>query len=340
MANNTKHVWNISEDAARLHGEAFVWDNTFPFGPSCGSHAAHVRTLKQMVAGGYSCVALTIGSDPQDMPTAIRKLAHDRKFFLGTDDLYKIVETADDLQLLKPSGKLGVVFQFQGTTPFERDLGLVEVFYKLGVRMALMSYNQKNHVGDGCHERTDAGLSRFGAELVQEMERVGMMVDCSHTGFRTTMDVFEVANGPVIFSHSGPRALWDHERNIWDEQILACAASGGVIGLTGVGIFMGDNDISPQTIFRQIDYIAEKVGPHHVGLGLDFVSESAPLMQLVREGASKYPDGQYDAEEISFFPPSSVPQITQEMLSHGYREEDIRGILGLNWARVARQVWH
>lgn len=98
-----------------------------------------------------------------------------------------------------------------------------------------MAYNQRNAVADGCHERTDGGLSRFGIELVQAMNRVGMLVDCTHTGYRSSMDVFEVSQAPVVFSHSNARAVWDHERNIRDDQAQACARTGGVIGVVGAG---------------------------------------------------------------------------------------------------------
>ena len=130
-----------------------------------------------------------------------------------------------------------------------------------------MAYNKKNLVGDGCHERTDAGLSLYGIDLVEEMNRVGMLVDCSHTGYRTSMEVMEISTRPVVFSHSNPRSLWEHDRNIRDEQALACAATGGLVGVVGVGIFMGENDASTDALLRQIDFYAELIGPEHIGSG-------------------------------------------------------------------------
>lgn len=333
-------AWNISARAAALHREALVWDNTFPFGPSCGSHAAHVRTLERMRAAGYDCVSLTTASDNDDMATAMRKIAHDRSFFHRFQDRFVMVESAEDIVRARHEGKLAVVFSFQGTLPFERDAGFVEVYYRLGVRHALMAYNQKNHVGDGCHERTDAGLSRFGVDVVREMNRVGMIVDCAHCGYRTTMDVFEVAQAPVIFSHANPHALWAHERNIRDDQAKACAKTGGVIGVNGVGIFMGRNDASSQALFRCIDYWVNLIGAEHVGIGLDYVSDKAALFDLIAARADKYPAGQqYDEGEFDFARPEQVPELTELMLAHGYTDDQVRGILGTNWLRVARAVW-
>lgn len=331
--------WGISGRAAALHQDALVWDNTFPFGPSCGAHQAHVGTLERMRASGYTCVSLTTASDNEDMPLAMKKIAHDLGFFRRHPERFVLVETVDDILRAKREGKLAVVFSFQGTLPFERDTGFVEMYYRLGVRQALMAYNQKNNVGDGCHERTDAGLSRFGVSLVQEMNRIGMVVDCSHTGYRTSMDVFEVAEGPVVFSHSNPRALWEHERNIRDDQAQACAGTGGVVGINGVGIFMGENDTRTETLFRQIDYWVNLIGPEHVGIGLDCVSDKNALLALIHAKADKYPQGQQYDTEVDFGRPEQVPELTELMLQHGYAEGQVRGILGGNWLRVAREVW-
>ncbi len=333
------HAPAISDAASRLMADALVWDNTFPFGPSCGSQVAHEATLDRMRRIGYDCVSLTTASDNEDMPLAMKKIAADTRFFLGNADRFVRVAGVDDILRAKAEGKLAVVYSFQGTLPFERDIGYVEMYYKLGVRQALMAYNQKNNVGDGCHERTDAGLSRFGVEVVREMNRVGMIVDCTHTGYRTTMDVFEVAQGPVVFSHSNARKLADNERNISDEQALACAKTGGVIGLNGVGIFLGGNESSAQRMFQHLDHFVQLVGAEHVGFGIDTVSDKAPLMEIVRRNASKYPAESGYNVEPEFGGPELIPQVTDIMLRQGYSDAQVRAVLGENWMRVARQVW-
>lgn len=329
----------ISERAAALHRDALVWDNTLPFVPACGSHAAHVRTLERMVASGYDCVNITVASDNDTMAQTISKLAHDRRYFMAHADRYQLVETVDDVLAAKRAGKLAIVLNFQGTLPFERDIGLVDVYYRLGVRQALMAYNERNLVADGCHERTDGGLSRFGVELVQEMNRVGMLVDCTHTGYRSSMDVCEMSKAPVVFSHSNSRALWNHERNIQDDQARACARTGGVIGVVGAGVFMGDNDIRTESLFRHVDHFVQLVGPEHVGIGLDCVSDIATLFALVEAKPEKYPANQQYDRLPKFAEPEQVPELTELMLRHGYADAVVRGILGENWLRVARAVW-
>ena len=164
-----------------------------------------------------------------------------------------------------------------------RNLDLVEVFYKLCIRHMLMAYNQKNLVADGCHELTDAGISRFGHELVAEMNRVGMFVDVAHTGYQSSMEVIEPSQSPVICSHGNIQALWRHARCYRDDQIQAIAASGGVFGLTGLGIFMGDNDASVARYVEQIDYVVQLVGPRHVGFGFDYMYDCLPFRSMRRK---------------------------------------------------------
>lgn len=327
-------------DAAELHADALVWDQTFPATPTCGSWASHFGALERMKASGYDVVSITVASDPDDTMSAIRRIAMWRRYIDENADRYVLLTKAGDAQAAKQAGKLALGFGFQGTNPFERDIGLVQVFYKLGVRHALMAYNQKNHVGDGCHERTDCGLSRFGVDLVREMQRVGMLVDCTHTGRRTSLDVFEMATAPVIYSHSNAAALKSHERNIGDDLARACAATGGVIGVNGIGIFLGDNDDSTDALFAHLDHWVELVGIEHVGIGLDSVSDPATLTAAVHRQATKFPAGQgYEVEQMRVCTPEQIPQLTERMVAAGYGEDAIRAVLGGNWLRLARDVW-
>jgi membrane dipeptidase len=338
---NAAGTWGVSEEAARLHADALIWDMTVPWGEWPGSDSSgKPAALEMMAASGYDLAALTVGGDNVDILETVKLIARERAFLAAHADRYTLAGTADEVVAAKREGRLALVFQFQGTNSLGRDVNMIEPYYQLGVRIALMAYNQKNAVGDGCHERTDGGLSRFGIEVVREMQRVGMMVDVTHTGYRTSMDVFEVAEGPVVFSHSNPRALFDHERNIRDDQIKACARSGGVIGVNGIGIFMGgDNDVSPDQLLRQIDYLGDLVGPEHVGIGLDWVYDQPSLLRAAKASKSRYPEkGGYDGD-IAFASPDRLPRLTEAMLRRGYSEAVIRGILGENWLRVARSVW-
>jgi membrane dipeptidase len=152
------------------------------------------------------------------------------------------------------------------------------------------------------------------------------------------MDAFACSTAPVIFSHANVKGLWKHERNITDDQIDACAATGGVIGVNGIGVFLGSNDAATDLLLNHIDYLVQRVGPAHVGIGLDWVYDMESLMALVNQLGHTYPDGAYDCD-IQVAQPEQLPEITEGLLQRGYAEVDIRGILGLNWLRAARQVW-
>lgn len=332
-------TWGLSSSGAALHQDALVWDMTFPFSELCGSDAQHVDTLFRMAASGYNFVSLTVAGDKGGIEPSIRRIAGVLGILRAHPDRFMVCAGVDDILAAKAAGKLGIGLHFQGTDAFGRDINMVEVYYRLGIRSALMAYNQRNSVGDGCHERTDSGLSRFGLQLITEMNRVGMLVDCTHTGYRTTMEAIEASTSPCMFSHSSARALVDHERNIRDDQIKACAAKGGVIGVNGVGLFIGENDASTETLLRQIDYIVSVAGPAHVGLGMDFVSDVPTLMAVVKGNPARYPKGEYRDPTIEFVAPEQMPEVTEGLLKRGYSESDVRGILGENFLRLARQVW-
>lgn len=333
--------WGISEDAAVLHGDALVWDSLMPW-LDYGSKELRMGALQRMKASGYDFISLTVALDGTNVDETIRSIGRERAFFRANSDDFVLVDTVDDVLRAKAEGKLAVGFNFQGTEPVGRDLSLVEVYCRLGVRQMLMAYNQANAVGAGCHERVDGGLTRFGIELVAEMNRVGVFVDVSHTGYRTSMDVFEVSDRPVIFSHSNPLALEKHGRNIRDDQAKACARSNGVVGINGCGSFMANHDASAEGLLRIIDYYAALIGPQHVGIGLDHVYDEPSWRVIVDTPAnrSRYPaEAGYKLEQVIFAEPEQVPALTEGLLKRGYAEPDIRGILGENWARVAREVW-
>ncbi len=154
---------------------------------------------------------------------AVRALSHD--------------QPPSDIHAAKQAGQLGVTFDIEGAGVID-DLAQLKQFYDFGVRWMALAYNSNNHFAGGCHDE-DTGLTGFGRELVAEMQRVGMVVCCSHVGYRTVEDVLAISNGPIIFSHSNPRGLWDHPRNVPDTLLKACAETGGVIGVNGLTLFMG-----------------------------------------------------------------------------------------------------
>jgi membrane dipeptidase len=324
-----------SDRALALLRESIVCDMTLPWGPA---NENRDPTLPRFIQAAFGFLSLTVGMDWTPLEQTVHHIAAERARFRREQERLVFATSVADIRRARREGKMAVGFSFQGSNPLDRDQNMVEVYYALGVRQMLLAYNEKNHVGDGCHERTDAGLSRFGLRVVQEMNRVGMLLDCTHTGYRTTMDAMDASTAPCIFSHSNAKALKAHDRNIADDQIKACAAKGGVIGINGVGMFLAENDASPAVLADHIDYIARLVGPQHVGIGLDFVYYMDSMVARWSANRDRYPKG-YPEPPWHFFAPEDVPRLIDELLRRGYTDAEIKGVLGENYLRVAEAVW-
>jgi len=167
-----------------------------------------------------------------------------------------------------------------------------------------------------------------------------MLVDGTHTGYRTTMEAMEASTAPFIFSHCNAWSLYRHYRNIRDDQIQACARTGGVIGVNGLGEFLDDMEATSESMFRHVDYIANLVGPEHVGIGLDYVKDVAGFWKYVDESPDAWPENNGRANRHTrFVQPEQIEDLVELMCRRNYTDIDIRGILGGNFHRVCKLVW-
>lgn len=299
-----------------------------------------VPGYRDWIAGGFSgCVVTAGGGSTERAHSGI-----DEKLeLIANDPSLLLVDGAADLRTAHQTGKLGVVLQFQSTTPFGTDPDLVEVFWKRGIRMAGLAYNRRCPVGDGCEESPDRGLTNFGRRVVAEMNRVGMLVDFAHTGWRTSTDALDVSAVPCIASHSNAFAVREHPRNLPDPLITRIAASGGMIGVNGFPAFVAA-DAKP-TLDDFVDHIVHidtLVGSGHVGLGLDYSSITQPEYDDMIAGGDwspenyppppwRYPSGIEN--------PRTIDTLTRRLSERGYSDHEIAGILGENWLRLFEAVW-
>jgi membrane dipeptidase len=265
-------------------------------------------------------------------------LASFRHWVARHPERYTLAETIADVERAKRTGRLAIAFDLEGGRAVEAHPGLVEVFYRLGVRWLLLAYNKNNRLGGGCQD-TDGGLTDFGRTIINEMQQVGMVLCCSHVGYRTAREAMDYSKNPVIFSHSNPRALKDHERNIPDDLMRACARTGGVVNLNGIGLFLGDNDNSTETFLKHIDYAVNLIGAEHVGLGLDYVYDTAEIESWIRLRPDLFPAEKGYRASIAMVEPERIATIAECLLSRGYAFADVQGILGHNNLRVAKSVW-
>jgi membrane dipeptidase len=321
-----------------LHDAAIVIDATAPL-------LSDPSYTGEWIQGGATVATPTIAVRDTPADTLVQ-LAKWHSWLHQAAERLVHVTTVADIRRAKGERKLGILFAFQDTTPIEWRLELLETYQSLGVRMIGLAYNFRNRVGDGCAEPSDAGLSKFGRSVVREMNRLGIVVDCSHTGYRTTMEAIELSTLPPVFSHSNPRKLVGNGRNIWDDQALAVAAKDGLVGLGGFPPFVSTKpNPTLDDWLDQLEYWVQLVGPDHVGLGLDyFRGESVTdesYQRLLRDQTWYLPD--YPA------PPYPYPRgienatklanITEGLARRRYGDVEILKILGQNWMRVFGANW-
>lgn len=335
--------------AAALHSQALIVDGlggSMLMRPAPDVDGAD--RIDQYRKSGVGVSNETIAMPGEDARATIRRVYD----YLCLDEVargrVRRARSVADVWNADADGLLSLVYGLQAADPFEGDTYLVRIFQELGVRVANLVYNQRNRLGDGCMERVDQGLTAFGRNVVLEMNRVGMTVDLSHTGERTSLDAAACSRAPVVFSHSCAKALTDHPRNLTDEQIRAAAATGGLVGLCphsqfcekGRGVRPTLNDFLDHLV-----YVAELVGVEHVGIGTDLFGGKTLGESVFRfQFGSLVPGawGGYGIDEkyvAGFDTVFEWPNVTRGLVARGFGDEEIIAILGGNWLRVFEQTW-
>jgi membrane dipeptidase len=259
-------------------------------------------------------------------------------------DRYVQAQGVQSILDAQAAGKIAIGFDMEGALPLQEQPEMAALYRDLGVRQIHFAYNRNNSVADGCHD-VERGLTSLGKRMVQAVVDAGMLMDCSHTGRRCSLDIMAASSQPVIFSHANPLALQEHGRNISDEQIKTCAQTGGVVCISGVSGFLGSASPSAQDIARHAAYVANLVGAQHVGVGMD---NSFRQLEL-----DDNPPGNFDADywwpksagyqrgvAPMTYPPINTWQLLPDALSDvGMAADEIAMVLGGNMLRVATQVW-
>jgi membrane dipeptidase len=326
----------MDPEVTDLHAGAVVVDGTCP-------DAHWLNEYQTWREGGTTCCVVTVAST-EDMHATMTKLGRFFRFVREHADEILMVTGAEDIRAAKADGRLGVLIQFQGTDPIEYDIDLLEVYRGLGVRVIQLAYNRRCPVADGCEEPTDSGLSRFGRRVVEELNRLGIVVDVSHTGRRSSHEAIVCSDAPVIASHSNAYAVHPSPRNLHDDLIRAIGDGGGLVGVNGFPAFVAETT-SPtlDQYIDHIDHVASISGTDNVALGIDYWMRNPPVQQYEEFITSglwgtdsyppppwHYPNGLDDA--------SHLPSLTRRLLERGYKAEEVRAILGGNWLRVLDEV--
>jgi len=305
----------------------------------------------EIARSGITMLDTTLG--PAGTPTFTYEAAvQDLATWHGIFNLYRDrvihVRRADDIVTAKREGKFAVMLGFQNGTHLNRDLRNVDFFYNLGIRQIQLTYNELNALGAGSTERSDVGLSDFGVDVVHRMNELGMLVDLSHCGIKTTLDAIEVSKKPVIFSHSNCRALNDNMRCKTDEQIRKLAAKGGVMGITTVNFFVSNKPRSTLDDFiAHIEHVVKLVGIDHVGIGTDSSIPgwrvNFPTEKIFWDfhNQFKFKPGA-DVRWPPFIEELDVPEkfhvIRRRLLQKGFSTADVGKVLGGNFLRIYREI--
>jgi membrane dipeptidase len=243
------------------------------------------------------------------------------------------------------SGKVGIMIGLQNSEQFRRPDD-VDFFHGIGQRVSQLTYNARNLIGNGSTERRDEGISDFGVSIIERMNKIGMAIDVSHCGDRTTLDAFEISKKPVLITHSNCRALVPgHPRLKTDEAIKKVGQAGSVIGITGVRMFVkGDEPTTVEHVIDHFDHVVKLIGPEHVGVGSDMdlwgydamPPEANRQLRAAYKGSYAFRD-KLDIDGLNH--PKRMFDLTEGLIRRKYSDQSIQGILGGNFKRVLSIIW-
>jgi len=333
------------------------WREELPMIRSGTNERERQEFLQAFRAAGVTCIFQNAGEESNDPLRLIKRLA---RFTFATDllrdELFKAV-SPDDIVRAKQQDRLCLYFTANGVPLPQQwnnvrdELGLIRVFHQLGIRMMHVTYNRRNPLGDGCGEATDGGLSDFGRAAIAEMNRVGVIVDVAHSGWRTSLDAAKASQRPMVASHTTAAALHRHIRSKPDEVIRAICDTGGLVGICCISGFLGGAG-NLNTFLDHIDYVVKKFGAEHVAIGTDIAYESrfaaaerakVPPRTGGQRSAPRWealwPEGSLGGRTDPSLAWTNWPLFTVGLVQRGHSDDAIQKILGGNVLRVARSAW-
>ena len=343
-----------SERALRLVHESLVIDMLSPLSlnfPLFAKWEAEpelfgYEQFRKYQDSGINVFHIAVGTGgPNAYASTLDFVSKWNSFLAGQDERFMRIDSPGDLDRVKKSGKVGILIGVQNSEHF-RTADDVNYFYGLGQRVSQLTYNSRNLIGDGSTERTNNGLSDFGVSIVGRMNQVGMAVDVSHCGEQSSIDACGVSKKPVLITHSNARALNpQHPRTKSDDAIRAMAKSGGVMGITGVRMFVkADEPTTIEHLLDHYDHVARLVGVEHVGVGSDIdldgyddmPPEENKRLRAGYKGSYGFRD-KIDIEGVDH--PKRMFDLTEGLIRRKYSDDNIRGILGGNFRRVLAEIW-
>jgi microsomal dipeptidase-like Zn-dependent dipeptidase len=301
------------------------------------------KIFREMNAGGVDAVHVTIAYHENFRETVLNMEQWNR-WFERFPELICHARTAADITAAKEAGRTAIVFGFQNPSPIEDDIGLVEILYTLGARFMQLSYNNQSLLATGCYEENDPGITRMGKQVIREMNRVGMVVDMSHSAERSTLEAIELSERPIAITHANPQFWHKALRNKSDVVLKALAESGGMLGFSMYPHHLaGAGDCSLQSFCQMIARTADMMGVERIGFGSDLCQDQPDsVVEWMRVGRwTKEIDYGEGSADNAGFPPqppwftdnTGFPGLRTGLKDVGFSEEDVNRIMGNNWFR-------
>jgi len=341
-------ISKLEEHVQSFHRDSFVFDALATSYPDAES----IQLLKSVNINAVHYTVASIsymeGNVLQDsFITACRKIGRWYNILNNIQEEVELATSVESMERINRDGKIAIFMGFQNCSPFEDNKDYVEIFKRLGVRIFQLTYNSRNMIGHGSGESVDAGLSDFGFEIIEEMNKLGLLIDLSHCQHKTTMDAIKASDDPVVFTHANARALADTPRNKSDEEVKALVKRNGVICIKHM---LGDTkdkkaeETTVADVVNHIDYLVDLVGIDYVGIGTDFAIGSTKSLQesdeLINTMREQFPQT-YLGKRVKpqgFSKITHLFNLTRELIKRSYTDEEIKKIYGLNFKRVLKDV--
>lgn len=305
--------------------------------------------FEEMRAGGLDCVHVTIAYHETFRETVAR-IEEWNRHFTAHGDLIRMAYGADDIRRAKQEGRTAIIFGAQNPSPMEDDIYLLEILHRLGLRVMQLTYNNQSLLATGCYESHDTGLTRMGHEVVAEMNRLGLLIDMSHSADRSTLEAIEASNQPIAITHANPD--WWHPalRNKPDEVLRALTDAGGMLGFSLYPHHLKDGSACTlQSFCEMIAEAANRYGAEHLGIGSDLCQDQPDsVVEWMRNGRwTKSTDFGEGSADRPGFPPqpeffrnnSDFPRLAEGLAAAGFDNSEIAGIMGNNWLGFFERVF-
>ena len=295
------------------------------------------RIFEEMRAGGVDAVHMTVSYHEGFRDTAAA-LGRWNRMFEAHGDLILRGTTSEDIEIARTSGRTAIFFGAQTPAPIEDDIDLIEIVHQMGLRFMQLSYNTQSLICAGCYEPEDGGLTLFGQEVVREMNRVGLVIDMSHSGDRSRREAIEASSRPIAITHANPAIWHDHPRNVQQPTLQALAKRGGMLGFSLYPLHLRDGSAcSLDSFCSMVAAAAEALGTECLGIGSDLCQDQPDsAVAWMRDGRWKKvrnPEASFPAQPDWFGSNLDFSRVSKGLLSKGFDAAEVSAIMGGNWDR-------